>query len=69
MEKTTLSKDTEIISKSWDDLDVLVLDLMVMCNSDNSAVRKTGLDALETARVICKQINKLKKDLGMSQIR
>ena len=67
IEKTKLSQDTEIIERAWNDLDILVLDLMQMCQSDNGSVLKVGLDALEKARVICKQLNKLKKDLGISQ--
>ena len=49
-----------IVEKTWADLDVVVLDLMEMCKSDNDAILQAGLDSLEAARTICKRLNKLK---------
>ncbi len=62
----TLHKDSEIVQKTWDDLDVLVLDLMEMVRSHDDAVNEAGLDSLQAARSICKRLNILKKYLATS---
>jgi hypothetical protein len=61
-----MHKDAALAQKTWDDLDILVLDLMEMVRSHDDAVNEAGLDSLQAARSICKRLNILKKYLAKS---
>lgn len=57
-------KDKDLVEKTWNDLDIVVLDLMEMVKSDNIPISQVGLDSLESARTICKWLTKLRHDLA-----
>ncbi|WP_163056817.1 hypothetical protein [Acidithiobacillus ferrooxidans] len=61
-----MHNDIVIVEKSWNDLDVLVLDLMEMVRSHDDVINDAGLESLQEARSICKRLNILKKHLATS---
>jgi hypothetical protein len=61
-------KGKDLVEKTWDDLDVVVLDLMEMVKSDNIPISQVGLDSLESARTICKWLTKLRQDLAAGNV-
>jgi sensor domain CHASE-containing protein len=64
MKKTRTEQDMDLVEKTWNDLDKVVLDVMEMAKDNDVVLSSTGHDLLEKARAMCADLNLLKKQIS-----
>ncbi|EGQ63701.1 hypothetical protein GGI1_21072, partial [Acidithiobacillus sp. GGI-221] len=65
MDKTKVAgQDMELVNKTWNDMDVVFLDLMKMGKAEDIAISLAVQDMVENARNICKRLTALQKAIA-----